>query len=107
MIRFRRRHETGWREIHDDELYAEMPRAGIKFIDLVCETKTNYYVIEAKNQLNWEAIGQVIGYSILFFEENKKLDKNLKKAIIYNVPDITLEHIYKRLEIETYRGKEL
>lgn len=107
VIRIRRRHKTGWREIHDEELYIEMPRSGIKFIDLVCETETNYYVIEAKNELNWEAIGQVIGYSILFLEDNKDLDKELKKAIVYNLPDATLVHICRGLDIETYRGKDL
>lgn len=81
---------------------------GSKRLDLLFSKETEDWIVEAKEGLNWEAIGQVVGYSILYDELiNKNLlfkpKKELRKGIVYSIPDRELEFCCGKLEIKLFR----
>lgn len=51
-----------------------------KCIDLICETDPEIWILEGKNRLNYEALGEVLTYSTLYAEEFP--EKRLKMGIV-------------------------
>jgi len=85
-------------------------KSGIKRVDMVCETENEVWIIEAKERLNWEAIGQVICYAILYdddYELPKKWfslpKRDIKKAIVCRETDPVLVHCCRALGIHIFQ----
>lgn len=53
-----------------------------KSIDLICKTDTEVWVLEGKNRLNYEALGEVLTYSTLYAEEFP--EQKIKTGIVCN-----------------------
>jgi len=71
-----------------------------KYIDAVCEYQGKTWIIEAKEVLNYEAIGQVLVYEDLYKREYKR--ENIQKVIACQVADQELLPTCKRLGIVVY-----
>ena len=71
-----------------------------KFIDYVCIIKDTAWIMEGKEKLNYEAIGQVLTYSYLFSIDYPQF--KIKKAIICQENDPLLEEVCKNIDIEVF-----
>lgn len=72
-----------------------------KIIDLVCYTTNCVWIIEAKKELNFEAIGQVIVYSTLYAENDPT--KVIKKGIICYATDEDLIRVCRKNGITVFK----
>lgn len=86
--------------------YGFMKPNSLKYIDCVCKIsdENEVWIIEAKKELNYEAIGQVLTYSDLFSLDYPCL--KIRKAIICEKSDPPLENTCKKREIEVFVIKE-
>ena len=81
-------------------IYGFLRPSQLKFIDcVVCDAKNVAWIIEGKEKLNYEAIGQVIVLSDLFIEDNQGFSE-VKKAIACKETDPVLEATCKKNEIQ-------
>jgi len=75
-----------------------------KRIDLVFEKEDEIWLIEAKRQLNFEALGQILTYKKLYEKEISPL-KNIKLGIICEEVDEEIEEVCKREEVIIFHEK--
>lgn len=74
---------------------ARLPREGLKFVDLVHTAGPDtVWIVEAKETLNWQALGQALGYASLYQEDYLPKDHSLeiRPAITCQVIDETVLH---------------
>jgi len=97
---------VGRRHLFREGLHMKVERSALKRIDLVFEREDSVWVIEAKKALDWKAIGQVLGYAILYIEDWNPKEEVLK-GVVYRHPDPTLEYCCEKLLIRTFPEKDL
>lgn len=85
-----------------------------KWIDLLYEKEDEIWIIEAKERIDWGALGQVIGYDLLFRsifnpEEPHKMTKRkvTRMGIVYSERDQVLEECCDKLKIRRFKENEL
>lgn len=78
---------------------------GPKYIDLVYEKEDEIWLIEAKNILNYEALGQVLSYKELYLQKVIS-PKNIKLGIACKDSDPDIEQVCKRYGIGVFVLKE-
>lgn len=71
-----------------------------KSIDLVIENDEEIWILEAKTRLNYEAIGEVVTYSILY--EDERSEKRIRKGIVCGALDRELLYACNRLGITVF-----
>lgn len=72
-----------------------------KFIDILHENSDGTYdVIEAKVRLNWQALGQAVGYRKLFSDLNKIPMEKVNAKIVCRESDGFIEDICRSLNIQ-------
>ena len=81
-----------------------------KYADMVCEKPGEVWIIEAKEEPNWEAVGQVICYKVLYEEDNylpeeirEKTARNINLGIVVKNTDPVIEHCCRRLGIRIFK----
>ena len=72
----------------------------LKYIDCVCIVKSSAWVIEAKERLNYEAVGQVNVLSYLFSRDYPQF--SIKKAIVCERTDPLIESFCKEFNIAVF-----
>lgn len=75
-----------------------------KQIDLTCETEDEIWILEAKMQLNWEAFGQAIGYTVLYSVDHP--NKPLKNGIICSSGDEALQWLCQWFDVAVFNEEE-
>ncbi|MCD6572707.1 MAG: hypothetical protein J7K95_01260 [Thermoplasmata archaeon] len=71
--------------------YGFMRPSGLKYIDYMCETPEEIWIIEGKSKLDFKAIGQVLTYSFLF-SQDYPTQKPIRKAIVCEEIDHLLKN---------------
>ena len=79
--------------------YGFMRPNGLKFIDYICETPDEIWIIEGKSGLNYTSIGQILTYSNLF-SQDYSTQKPIRKAIVCEKIDYLLKNACKENGIE-------
>jgi len=85
-------------ELQPDKVDIEV-RVGRKSIDMVCEKGNVIWVAEAKKQLDYKAVGQVLSYMNLYKKRN---GKEIKTAIVCWYGDSQIESACQELGIEVF-----
>lgn len=94
-----RKELNGWLKADLSREYGFMRPSGLKYIDYICETPDEIWIIEGKSVLNYKAIGQVLTYSFLF-SQDYPTQKPIKKAIVCEKIDQLLESACEENDIE-------
>lgn len=72
------------------------------FIDCVCIFDDEVWILEFKEKINYEAIGQIFVYKDLFLEDYPECS-NVKTGIVYNHSSFLVESVCKNLDIEVFK----
>ncbi len=90
---------NSWLKADLSREYGFMRPNGLKFIDYICETSDEIWIIEGKTKLNYKAIGQILTYSCLF-SQDYSTQKPVRKAIVCEKIDHLLKNACKENGIE-------
>lgn len=92
--------------------FAELPRSGKKFVDLVHEAgPETAWVVEAKETLDWCAVGQALGYATLYEDDRLAPDGfpgpvTVRPAVVCRHVDETIAYCARARGVAVFSGGE-
>ncbi len=97
---------VGRRYLFGNGYYLKVERPAFKWIDLLFEREDMIWIIEAKKSLNWQALGQALGYAVLY-EDDFNPKKDIMKGIVSQVSDSAVQRCCEKLQVRYFSEKEL
>jgi hypothetical protein len=78
-----------------------------KSIDLICETDAEVWILEGKNRLNYEALGEVLTYATLYLEESA--GKRVRMGIVCSVIEEEILKACRKQDVTVFEvvGKDV
>ena len=92
---------TGERGIVDDPANVASPPAATRFADAVCQEPSADWVIEAKRNLSYQALGQVLAYGILY--EGGHPGRTVRRAVVCELVDPVVLQACRRFDVRVFQ----
>ena len=99
-------YQVGGRYFLGDGFHWQTERPAPKRVDLLFERDDVIWIIEAKKSLNWQALGQALGYAVLY-EDDFNPKKDIMKGIVSQVSDSAVQRCCEKLQVRHFSEKEL
>lgn len=97
---------VGRRYLFRNGYHLKVDRPALKRVDLLFEKEDIVWIIEAKESLNWQALGQALGYAVLY-EDDFNPKKGIGRGIVSQVTDTAVRRCCERLQVRHFPGKDL